>query len=42
MKVVDKAPARTIKRNAPGEAPASKASAPAGGRRAGPGGNEGG
>lgn len=39
VKVVDKTPARTDKRNAPREAPA----APAGGaRRAGPGGNEGG
>ena len=45
VKVVDKTPARTIKRNATGEAPASKAPAATegrGGRRGGFSGNEGG
>lgn len=44
VKVIDKTPARNTKRNAPAEAPASKAgAAPAGGaRRGGYAGNEGG
>lgn len=45
VKVIDKTPARTIKRNAPGDAPASKAPAASAGRgvgrRGGIGGNEG-
>lgn len=43
VKVIDKTPARTTKRNAPAEAPASKASVPAerGPRRGGFSGNEG-
>jgi len=45
VKVIDKTPARTTKRNAPAEAPASKAPAATegrGGRRGGFNGNEGG